>query len=1113
MDITIKCTECEEMLNLCYFLCEIHRKRCILRFKFVSIKLKLNNMKCKLSLNKSKFVWIFLFCMFSNSSFLAQSQEKISGVVKDVNGTPLLGASILVKNTNKGAQSDFDGNFSISVSNEKAVLIISYLGYVTQEIVVGSRSKINVVLKEDASQLDEIVIIGYGSARQSDLTGSIAVINSEDISGSGSGTLETAIAGTVAGVVVNSTDNSPGAGLSIKIRGTSSLNASSDPLYVIDGFPFEGSFDEGGGLESVGQSPLSGIDPNDIESISILKDASATAIYGARGANGVVIITTKSGKKGAIAISYSTKTGVQNFIPAYDVNSTLEYAQYQHDALFPYDKRIDVPDLTGGNDNANRFWDITSYKDSISTNWIKEVTRVGFIKSHNVAVSGGSYNTNYSGSIGYYKNEGVVKETDFSRISTNIKVNSDPTDWLNLAFVSRLNFTENNGTVTTNSDGSSGYAGILQQAVRISPLKDVNTQFIDEGSDTDGVIGNPVNTLENVDMLRTGDQSVTNFAVTIKPSKRLRFKSLFGLTKRNSGFFYYAPSNTSWGAQSNGVGRIDKNEHSSMLSENTISYNKKVKNHSFRGLAGFTYQKSSRSNTRMKASNFPIEALGYHNLSVGESFDPPVSFEDEFVLLSYLARLNYSFKNRYLFTASFRADGSSKFASDNKWGQFKSFSAAWKLNEEPFIDNLNIFDVFKLRAGWGQTGNPNIQPYQSLSNFGIDKYASGSNLTTGIFPLNVANNDLKWETSEQTNIGLDLAFFDHRLRLTVDAYVKKTKDLLLQGEIAPTLGFGTYLYNSGEIENKGLEFAINGLIIDKEVKWDANFNISFNNNKVIDLGELTTTNFIDVPGTKNWATAILEEGNSIGLWYGWKTDGLWQQDDFTWNPTSKNYDLNANVPIQDARVKPGDRKFKDLSGPDGTPDGKIDSFDNTVIGESQPKYTLGFNSKVQYKNFDLSVFMEGNYGRDVYNANNRFFYEPANARANSISTDYWKPIQYAFNPDGTENRDVVLDEGNIDAKYPSGASKDPYSNMHDAYIEDGSYLRIKSLTLGYTIKQLKAFKSLRLYANVQNLYTFTNYSGYDPNVNAQSKNGLRPGFDIGAYPLSRTISFGLNVNL
>ena len=1064
----------------------------------------------KFKFGKLNANWVLLLCMILSISLVAQNKGEVTGLVTDSYGNLLPGVSVLVVGSTKGVQTNFDGAFSIEVSKGD-MLEFSFLGMKTQRVTIGDNLFLTIILIEEANALEEVVLIGYGSSKKKDVTGSIATIKSEDIKGSGSGTIEGAMSGRTAGVVINSSDNSPGANMSVTIRGASSLNASSAPLYVIDGFPIEGALDEGGSTESSGLSPLSGLDPNDIESMNILKDASATAIYGARGANGVVIIKTKSAKKGKLSVNFNAYAGIQKIIKEYKARNTEGFAKFQHDRYFPFDKRDEAP--VPGDDNY-KYWDYETYKDSVSTDWMDEVTQLGEVQSYNLSMSGGDEKSSYVASIGYYENKGIVKETDFTRVTGNFKGHADPLDWMALDFSSRFNTSDNNGTVTTNSDGAGNYAGILQQAIRTTPLKDPNEDFLSSDND-DGVTGNPLSTLKNVDMLRENFQNISNFSINLKPLDGLMIKSMVGFRKSDNDFYYFAPSTTSWGTNYNGIAKIQSRKTTSWLFENTISYYKKLGDHTINVLGGFSSQSTSKFNTDMLATNFPIETLGYNNMGVGESFSAPQSYGEEYFLQSYFTRLNYNYKSRYLLTASFRADGSSKFASNHKWGYFPSFAFAWRAENEKFIKSLNVFDQLKFRAGWGETGNPNIPPYQSLTNYGLTSYPSGSSLSTGVYPINAGNPNLKWETSVQSNIGLDISVLDYKLSLTVDAYLKTTTDLLLKGEIPPSLGFGTYLYNSGEVRNKGLEFTLNSVLVDNSaVLWTADFNISFYENEVVDLGELTTSSWITVPGTKNHSTAILEEGNSIGLWYGYQTDGLWSQEDFTWNNTSKKYELNSdgdgNSPAMIAGKEPGSWRFKDISGPEGSPDGVIDSWDKTVIGKSQPKFSGGFSSKVAYKNFDLSLFLEGSYGRDVYNANNRFFIEPANQGANSIEVDYWRPIQYELDASGSETT-TILDPGNPNGKYPGAGKGDPYQDMHDAYIEDASYLRIKNITVGYTFEKVK-INSLRVYANILNVHTFTNYSGYDPSVNAQSLGGLRPGYDYSSYPMSTTYMLGLSAS-
>ena len=1068
------------------------------------------------------FIWVISVSVF------AQTQN-ITGKITDSGGEPLPGVTIIIKGTTRGALTNFDGNYELPNVSGESILVFTYVGMTTQEIPIGKKTSVNVTLAFSEVAIDEVVVIGYGTARKSDLTGSVAVIDKRDIAASGAGSIEQAISGLVPGVVVSSSDNSPGSGLSIKVRGTGSLNASSDPLYVIDGFPFEGTSVEGGEGESVGQSPLTGINPNDIESITILKDASATAIYGARGANGVVIITTKSGKDGRLSINFSGTSGISTMIKTYEARNTKQQWQLLHDGAFPYDKRTVAPDapLPGQEPSTDYIlWDYDRFLTLPlegggtveDTDWLDEITEAGTTQSYDLSVGGGTGKSNILGSIGYFKNKGVITSTDFTRVSGNFKATIKPRKSLQFNFNSRFYKTESNGAVTSNTTGQSGGGGVFIKALGYSPWYGLDSsESIDASDDgSDDLIVNPLRSIQSVDMLRSTFNSTNNVAIIFNPWKSVRIKSSVGLSYDNKDYYYYKPSYAGPGVVK-GNAKITNSKTTSWLNENTISYTKKLGRHHFNVLAGFTNQSKARFSTEMSAREFDIETLGYNNIGVGSEANLPYSYADEAFLLSYLGRINYRYKDRYLVTASFRADGSSKFAENNKWGYFPSVGLAWKANEETFIKNLDVFNELNFRAGWGQTGNPNIAPYQSLTNYKPNKYPSGTDYITGVAQQNIGNTELKWEVSEQTNIGVDMSVFNQRLSLTVDAYIKTTKDLLLNGDINPSLGFRSYLYNGGEMENKGLEFALQGVIIDKsDFRWDANFNISFNKNKVKDLGKLASTPFIDVPGSQVYNQAIIQEGSPLGLWYGYKTYGLWQQDEFTWD--GSKYVLNevdGELPatIEDANTQPGSWKYKDVNGPDGVPDGKINEFDKTVIGKSQPKFTGGFNTRIQYKNIDLSIFMEGSYGRDVYNGNSRWLIQRVGNRdTGGLLHDYWRPIQYALNSDGSENFDIVLDEGNIDAKYAKPVGESPYVLTNDAYIEDGSYLRIKNVTIGYTFKDLMEINSLRVYVNVINLHTFTNYSGFDPNVNSQSKKGLRPGYDFNSYPLSRTFMMGFNVN-
>ena len=648
----------------------------------------------------------------------------------------------------------------------------------------------------------------------------------------------------------------------------------------------------------------------------------------------------------------------------------------------------------------------------------------------------------------------------------------------------------------------------------------LNTTTI-SSADTDGnlTIGSPLELVNKVKMNRQTLESRTNLGITITPFDGLSIRSTVGMNRSSVDYKSYAPSTTSWGAMYNGRAQISNTTTTSLLNENTVTLDQKFGKHKFNVLAGYSQQYNSKFSSAMESTNFSNEVLGYNNISVGASPSIPSTLAEDFLLLSYFGRFNYNYADRYLITSTYRADGSSKFAQNNKWGNFPSFSFAWRAGEEKFIKNLGLFDNLKLRAGWGQTGNPNIISYQSLTNYGLTKYTSGTSFITGTYPINVGNPNLKWETSIQSNIGIDVAILKSRLSITVDAYLKQTKDLLLNGDVPGSTGFNSYLYNAGSIENKGIEVAINAVILDGPFKWTASVNNSLNRNKVTSLGSLVSQDWMVVPGTSNWNSTMLKVGQPIGLWYGYQTDGLWQQSSFTWNNTTGKYDLKPGadgiLPAAVTGAQPGQWKFKDISGPNGVPDGKIDAFDKGIIGTSQPKFTGGMNNRFEFMNFDLTVFLEWSVGRDMYNANMRHFTGVQTSSQNTITFDYWKPIQYQLDPVTHLETTTVLDPGNINAQYPLDGQ--PLIDMHDGYIEKNvSYLRVKNLSLGYTFKskilKMLNLNSLRMYANIMNLYTFTNYSGYDPNVNTQDLNGLRPGYDLNSYPMAKTYMMGLSVN-
>jgi TonB-linked SusC/RagA family outer membrane protein len=1063
---------------------------------------------------------LILFMACSGQMIAQQKGRIVTGKVTTINKQPVIGASISLQGTKRNSITDNDGGFSIQIDSSDQILLVDYIGMKSESIKIGNQKTLTITLEEISTKLDEVVVIGYGTVKKKDATGSVASLKSDEISRSGGNSIEQVLSGRISGVVINAADNAPGAGANIKIRGTASISASSAPLYVIDGFPIEGDYNSGSGRTITAESPLTSIDPSNIESIDILKDASATAIYGARGANGVVIVTTKGAKGSKMKVNFESKFGFLKNIDAYDVADADFYAQLQHDRYFPWDKRIVAP--TSSTVGYN-FWDLSNKAlynpNSVDTNWMKQVTRMGSTQTNNLTLSGGNEKGNYLASLSNFKMNGTLLGTNYQRTTANIKANGKPATWLDLDFNSFFSFTETNGTVTVNGDGGKQEGGIMTQIVKTSPFRVESDQSLDP---TALNFGNPLDLLNGVKMLRKGLNSRINFSSTIKPLKGLNIKTLVGITKNRNNSYSYAPSTTSWGVNYSGRGVISNTEFSSLLLENTINYSKTLaKRHQFNFLAGQSYQYNYSFSNTMESQKFTIESLGYNNMGIGEVVLAPVTDASDNVLLSYFGRFNYSLNNKYLFTATYRADGSSKFAQNNKWGYFPSFSLAWKIAEEPFIKKLNVFDDFKIRAGWGLTGNPNIAPYQSLTNLTAVKYPNGnSTLTTGVYPMNIANPNLKWEASEQSNIGVDLVMFNSRLSLTVDAYIKKTNNLLLNGDIPGSTGFSKYLYNAGSIENKGLEFAINSKIIDNTFKWSLGINTAFNKNNVTSLGNLISNNWMLSPGSSAINTTIVQVGQPLGAWYGYQTDGLYQQSDFTWTGgASGKYVANSGtLAANDYRgttLQPGMWKFRDVNG-----DGKVDINDKTILGISQPKFTGGLNSRFEYKNFDLSSFIEFSYGRKINNENTRQFTASQVIQQNTIKYDYWRPIQYGLNPDGTENRNIVLAPGNITAKYPASSISDQAStyalDMHDGYMEDGSFIRISNITFGYnfskSLMEKIKFNSLRIYLSAQNLYTFTKYSGYDPSVSVNDLNGLRPGYDLNSYPLSKSYLFGLTAN-
>ena len=1032
--------------------------------------------------------------------------RQVNGTVKDAAGEPMIGVNVLVKGTTNGTITDFDGNFSLSGVKDNDVLSVTYIGYITQEVKVGNQKTINVVLKEDTETLDEVVVIGYGTVKKRDLTGSVASVSNEALVANPVADVSQALQGKLAGVSVVSQDGRPGASVSIRVRGGGSISQSNDPLFIVDGFPV---------------SSISDIPADQIVSIDVLKDASSTAIYGARGANGVVIITTKKGKVGKAQITYDGSVTMQHVTRTIPMMDAYEFVKLQAET-YP----ASIANSTGGYlmEYQGKQWTLEDYRDIFQYDWQDEILRTALQHNHNIRITGGTEGVRYNASVSYYNQDGILLNSGYERFQAraNTVVKRDKLD-ISLT----TNYSRSIQTGSTPSETSySGMNNLFYSVWGYRPvtypnksmeslLNDVMDEAIDSSND---YRFNPIRSLKEEYRKYYINNLQMNGYVSYEFIKGLKLKVSGGYTYDARKNDQFNNSNTRYGGPTSTDkvnAQIIRNERLTWLNENTLTYQTNIKKkHFFNSLIGITFQNSDYEYYSLKSTHIPNESLGMAGMADG-TLSSSSSLKSSWAMMSYLARLNYNYKSKYYATASFRADGSSKFSKKHRYGYFPSGSLAWNFMEEEFMAPIKkVVGAGKLRVSWGLTGNNRIGEYDYYALLQMLKekqgdYISNGSIPSGVYPfdndmssvgmvpVSLPNEDLKWETTEQWNVGLDLSFFDERLNFTADVYRKTTRDLLLEASLPLVSGYYSATKNIGKVRNDGLELSLSTVNIKtKDFTWTSDFNIAFNKNEVLELAEnqlsLTTAAKFD-QNYNSQPSYIAKVGLPMGMMYGYLYEGTYKYDDFI--KSGNSYTLKDNVPYfsSEANTQPGMPKYKDING-----DGVIDSNDRTIIGRGLPIHTGGFTNSFAYKGFDLSIFFQWSYGNDIMNAN-RLFFENAGGKK-----DLNQFASYA-------NR---WTSDNPDSDIPAATKSASNNVISSRIIEDGSYLRLKTVTLGYTFPKTLIAKAklsnARVYLAAQNLWTWTSYSGYDPEVSIRNS-ALTPGLDFSSYPRAFTLSFGVNL--
>ncbi|MDF9796402.1 TonB-linked SusC/RagA family outer membrane protein [Catalinimonas alkaloidigena] len=1022
---------------------------------------------------KSVWLCLLLICSFSTISY---AQTTVNGTVTDLEeNSALPGVNVLVKGSTTGTVTDVDGNYTLTVPAGSNTLVFSSVGYETAEVEINGRNTINIDLAPDLQSLSEVVVVGYGTVKKSDLTGSVASIQGESIKEFPVSSIDQGIQARAPGVQVTQASAAPGGGVSVRIRGSNSINSGSEPLYVIDGFPIypdNSAYGVGGSRQP--SNIMSTINPNDIASIEILKDASATSIYGSRGSNGVVLITTKRGKAGESKIDYDGSYSVQTIANKIDVLNGGEFATYlntleQSQGGAPIYSQAEIDAIGEG------------------TNWLDEVTRPGSIQSHQLSFTGGSEKMRYAVIGNYFDNEGIIENTNFSRYGIRLNLdNSALNDRLTISNSWSFNRTNSNNAPTDQG----GPGGIIITALGLDPSIPVRN---DDGTyalaSYDGrFLTNPLQELEYVTDSDINNRVLGNTGFTFKIIEGLSFKTSIGADILNaSRTTFYPVENSRLGRDR--AGELTKANRNSIniLNENILSYNRQFnEDHSINVVAGYTFQKEV--NEGMSATNRGLSASSVDQATLGGGTDIQIPFSSrrEWLLKSFLGRVNYNLMERYLFTFSFRRDGSSRFGAANKWANFPSVAFGWRVIEEEFFQNSGLSTAFsdlKLRTSWGITGNSEIPVYNSQANLNEYNYVFGGNLVLGLADARLSNPDLRWESTQMFNIGLDLSFLQNKLNLTADYFYNTTEDLLLYVTVPSSLGFSSILKNSGSLENKGFELGLNYIAIDRQdLRWDISGNISFLRNKITDLGSSTPFFSSSTSGHLGIDGSWVEAGNPIGVWRGYRYIGLFQTQEEIDNNPSRSGD------------QPGYPRYQDTNE-----DGAITPDDYIIMGDPNPDFTWGLTTTLNFKNFDFSLFLRGVEGSDVRNLQQSEIGDGVQKinQIASILTDSWTPD----NPDAS--RPVI--DGNRDF---ANSFRDS-----DYFIEDGSFLRVQNISLGYTLPVSNFIRNARFYVSAQNPLLFTNYSGFDPEVNNRGQNNLNRGDDYDAYPRSRTFTVGINLGL
>lgn len=1067
-----------------------------------------------------KLSLFFIFFLACTANVFAQ--RTVSGKVTDEAGIGLPGVSIVLRGTSGGTQTKADGTFTITAPASGTVeLSFSSAGYKPFTLATSGTEPVTVTLQKEVSSLEDVVVIGYGTARRRDLTGSVSSVSARQLRDVPVNSAAEALAGRLAGVQITRTEGAPNADVLIRVRGGGSITQDAQPIYIIDGVQVENA--------------LSVISPQDIASIDVLKDASTTAIYGARGANGVVIITTKGGRNAKPTISYNGFIGFRELANKLEVMSPYDFVTYTYERT-----RSSAADSTTFAQTYGTTWDtLQNYKNAPAADWQEEMFgRRAMMQTHNISLTGGNAETQYNLSVTSNKEEGVMLGSDFDRKLVNFKFDHSFSSAIRVGLTTRYNNTVVNGAGTS-SEGSSS-TNRLRQSIKYRPillngadLLDYDPDYASQTNANSLALINPI--LLNQAEYRRNISNTTNLTgyVNIALNKYLSFRSTLGYDYYNIRRNLFDDSITSNSKQVSAglpLASIDIFNRTTINNSNVLTFTMDKSglpfsdNNDLSVLIGHEIYEDRGKSLLTETRYFPLgisadRALANMNLGSGpqgQAQPKPISSEGTSKLLSFFGRLNYAFRDKYLLTASFRADGSTKFSPDNRWGYFPSGTFAWRISQEKFMQGLSsVINDLKLRVGYGEAGNNRINDFLYLTAFGTNtQYGLNDRSITGYYAPNLANALLVWEENISRNIGLDASFLNNRIQLSVDVYKNSSENLLVEVAVPANSGYTKQIQNVGSVSNKGVEFQITAIPVQsKAFTWTANFNASFNKNRIESLGafqDFYTQN-------SGWAGSnvppdyIVKEGSPVGSIWGFITDGFYTADDFNYNAATNTYTLKPGV-VNNTLItpQPGTLKLRDING-----DTALTEADRSIIGDATPKVYGGLNQQFTYKNFDLSVFVNFQFGNDVYNANKLEFTSGYTINSNllAIMNDRWRSV----NEQGQVVRDPdALAKLNVNAKLWSPSTSANSFYPHTWAVESGSFVRLNNVTIGYTLpvaltKRVKVERA-RFYVTGNNLAILTDYSGYDPEVSTRRNAGTTPGVDYSAYPRSRSFIFGVNLS-